>query len=43
MNTQEKDLSILTQLYNGNHLNDTEIERANKLIYLLNKELKTRL
>ena len=38
----KKDIEILKQLYYGNHLNDTEKERAIKLLYLLNVELKTR-
>ena len=36
------DLDILKQLYNGNHLEDKELERALKLIYLLDIELKSR-
>ena len=38
-----EDLDILKQLLNGNHLNDNEIERADKLIYLLKEELKRRI
>ena len=41
-NTKENDLRILTALYNGDHLNDDERERAFKLLYLLDKELKQR-
>ena len=40
--TKEEDLEILRQLYNGNHLSDLELERANKLLYLLKVELKNR-
>jgi len=36
------DLDIIKQLYYGNHLEDTELERAHKLMYLLNVELKSR-
>jgi hypothetical protein len=36
------DMQILKQLYAGNHLNNAELERAHKLVYLLNQELKTR-
>jgi len=43
MITKEKDIEILTQLYNGHHLNEDEIIRANKLLYLLNLELKDRI
>ena len=38
----KEDLRILKQLYLGNHLSDAEKERALKLVYLLNKELKNR-
>ena len=37
-----KDLDILNQLYNGLHLEDEDLERAIKLLYLLNVELKSR-
>ena len=37
------DLQILKQLYNGNHLNDNEMERATKIIYLLDNEIKRRI
>ena len=40
--TKEEDLQILEQLYNGNHLNNLELERALKLLYLLKVELKNR-
>lgn len=43
INTKENDLRIITALYNGNHLNNLEIERAIKLIYLLDIELKGRI
>ena len=36
------DLDILHALYRGNHLEPYELERANKLLYLLNLEFKTR-
>ena len=39
---QKEDFRILEAVYFGNHLNDTETERAYKLIYLLNNELKHR-
>jgi len=39
----KKDLEILRALYFGNHLNIDEIERANKIIFLLSAELKSRL
>ena len=42
-NTKENDLMILKQLYEGNHLNDFELERATKLILLLKRELKDKL
>ena len=35
-----KDLEILEQLLNGNHLERNELERAFKLIYLLDIETK---
>ena len=38
----KKDLRILKALYFGNHLNDEERERATKLLFLLNIELKGR-
>ena len=37
------DIDIIKQLLNGNHLNTKELERANKLLYLLNAELKRRI
>jgi hypothetical protein len=37
-----KDIEILTQLLNGNHLEKKEIRRGFKLIYLLDIELKRR-
>lgn len=43
MNEQnQKDLDILEALYLGNHLSQDEKERALKLLYLLNRELKQR-
>ena len=38
-----KDLEILKQLMDGNHLEPNELERANKLIYLLQQEINRRL
>ena len=44
MDTSNKeDLRILKALYFGNHLNESEKERAFKLIYLLQTELKNRI
>jgi len=40
---KEKDIEILKSLYFGNHLNNDELKRANKLIYSLNIVLKERL
>ena len=37
-----QDIDIIKQLLNGNHLESNELERAHKLIYLLNIELKRR-
>ena len=37
-----KDLKILEALYLGNHLSNDELERAMKLLYLLNVSLKQR-
>ena len=45
MNKEEQrtyDLKILTQIYDGNHLNNDERERAFKLMYLMNNDLKNR-
>ena len=36
------DLEILNQLLNGNHLEPLEIERAKKLLYFFDLELKAR-
>jgi len=36
------DLEILKQLLNGNHLEDKELERALKLVYLFDLELEKR-
>lgn len=41
--TPDEDLQILKQLYFANHLNENELERANKLLYLLNVTLKARI
>lgn len=38
-----QDIEIIKQLLDGNHLETNEIERAFKLLYLLNIELKRRL
>ena len=38
-----EDIEILKQLLNGNHLNNVELERANKLLYLLDLEIKRRI
>ena len=39
---KKKDIEILKSLYNGNHLSDSERDRAIELLYLLDKELKSR-
>ena len=36
------DMDILKQLYEGNHLENNELERAVKLIYLIDLEIKSR-
>ena len=36
MEIEKKDIEILKALYFGNHLNNNELERAVKIIYLLN-------
>ena len=36
------DLKILDQLYKGNHLNKSELERAKQIIHKLSMEIKTR-
>ena len=38
-----KDVEILKALYNGNHLESNELERAIKLLYLLNMSIKKRI
>jgi len=43
MEQNERDLEILKALYYGNHLNDKDKERALKLVYLLDRELKNRI
>ena len=35
-----KDLQILQQLLNGNHLSPAEIIRAEKILFLINSNLK---
>ena len=37
------DLDILNQLLTGNHLSDSELERATKLLFLLNVSVKDRI
>ena len=37
-----KDIEIITALLKGNHLESNELQRADKLIYLLRVELKSR-
>ena len=37
-----EDLEIIKQLYNGNHLESKELERALKILYLLDVEAKSR-
>ena len=37
-----KDLEILNQLLNGNHLNDKELKRAKELIKSLQLEINNR-
>lgn len=39
----KKDFAILRALYLGNHLNNDELERASKLLYLLQVSLKDRI
>ena len=36
------DIDIIKQLLNGNHLEPNELERAVKLVYLLDREVKER-
>ena len=38
-----KDIEILNQLLNGNHLSDTELERADYLLKSLGVALKQRI
>lgn len=38
-----KDIDILKQLLNGNHLEMNEVERADKIVYLLRMEVDRRL
>lgn len=37
-----EDIEILKSLLNGNHLEVEELERGEKLVYLLGQELKRR-
>ena len=39
---KNKDIDILKALYYGNHLNNDELERAYKLVYLLKVDLGQR-
>ena len=39
---EKKDLEILKQLYLGNHLNENELNRALKIVYLLDLAVKER-
>jgi hypothetical protein len=41
--TPEEDIAILKALYFGNHLEDRELERASKLVHLLEVAMKERL
>jgi len=41
--SNESDIQILKQLYFGNHLESNDLERAVKLLHLLNIELKGRI
>jgi hypothetical protein len=38
-----EDIIIIRQLLNGNHLEQKELERAFKLVYMLDLEVKRRL
>jgi len=42
INTKENDFKILSQLYDGLHLEPLELERAFKLLKMFEVELKTR-
>jgi len=37
------DLDIIKQLLNGNHLEDTDLEKASSLVHLLDMEVKRRI
>ena len=39
---RDEDLRILRALYVGNHLEEYELERALKIVFLLDKEIKAR-
>ena len=39
----KNDMMILKQLYYGNHLNSDEVERADKISYLIRQEVTRRL
>jgi len=43
LDKDNKDIQILKALYFGNHLNDNEMERAYKLLKMLDTELKSRI
>ena len=38
-----EDLAICKQLLDGNHLSDTELERAAKIVWLFKSEIKRRI
>ena len=40
---KQRDVYILTSLYLGNHLKEKKKKRAIKLLFLLDKELKSRI
>ena len=42
MKGMRNDVRVLTALYFGNHLTQSEIKRAYELVYALNKGLKER-
>lgn len=43
IHTDDKDIHILKALYFGNHLNSNELERALKILYLLDVSVKERI
>lgn len=38
-----KDIEILKQLLNGQHLNEKELQRAKQLLHLMNIDIKNRI